>query len=568
MRERLNTEEFIKRAKLVHGNKYIYDKSVYSICSEKVIITCPKHGDFLQAPLKHVNHAQGCKACYKESPSDKLSNIKEFTEKATEIHEDKYDYSQSVYINGKTKMKIICPKHGDFLQQPNLHLTGRGCTKCGRDIVKGKLSLTKKLFIEKAKESHGSYYDYSKVIYTGTNDKVEIICKKHGSFFQTPNIHTQKEKPCGCPDCAFEKSSADRTLSNEEFIERAKEINGNKYDYSEADYKGWASKVKIFCNHHKKFFHQLASNHLNLGHGCPSCNVPGKKLQEKVINLVKSLKIKYFEDVNNVLKHTMKGKRYRQIDVWIPSHNLGIEVHGNYWHSEFKKDISVAKTHMLEKYDLSLSNDVTLIQVYEDEIIWNFKGVEKLIREKLGRPKKSINIKYCKMFHFKTMDLVSEENSLIREFISKNSNEIIGDISEGIYITKDLDIVGVLYFNESKVLSGYATSTEITGGFSKSLQMYIKSKPNISEILALSDNRFSNDKLLESNKFERFKKVKPSFYYTFSSATRRNCKFHISEKDNVKFKLNDPSLSFHENAILNGYARLWNAGCTLWKLKL
>lgn len=360
----------------------------------------------------------------------------------------------------------------------------------------------------------------------------------------------------------------DRILSNEEFVRRAKEINGDKYDYSEAEYKGWGSKVKIFCNHHKKFFYQIASNHMNLEHGCPSCNIPGKKLQEKIINLIKSLGIEYFEDVNDVLKHTMQGKRFRQIDIWIPSHKLGIEVHGNYWHSEFRKDISVSKTHMLEKYDLSLSNNITLIQVYEDEIIWNFEAVKKLILQKLGMSEETINAKECEMFHFKTKDLDTEENSLIRDFISKNSNELIGNISEGIYITKDVDIVGILYFNENKILSGYVTSIDIIEGFSKALKKYIKSKSNISEIIAVTDNRFSHDKLFKSNKFERFEKIKSSFYYTFSSAARRNCKFHISERDGVAFKLNDPKLNFHENAVLNGYARLWNAGSTLWKLKV
>ena len=100
---------------------------------------------------------------------------KEFIEKAREVHGDKYDYSKVRYANSKTKVCIICPKHGEFWQEANSHLQGSGCSKCC-----GNNSYATEEFIEKAREVHGDKYNYSKVEYKGMHTKVCIICPEHG----------------------------------------------------------------------------------------------------------------------------------------------------------------------------------------------------------------------------------------------------------------------------------------------------------------------------------------------------------------------------------------------------
>ena len=100
---------FIEKARKVHGNKYDYSKVEYHNNHEKVCIICPEHGEFWQTPK---NHLKGCN-CPKCSNVYKMSN-EEWIEKAREIHGDKYDYSKTHYISNKLKVKIICPKHGEF----------------------------------------------------------------------------------------------------------------------------------------------------------------------------------------------------------------------------------------------------------------------------------------------------------------------------------------------------------------------------------------------------------------------------------------------------------------------
>ena len=108
-------------------------------------------------------------------------------------------------------------------------------------------------FIEKAKAVHGDKYDYSKVEYVKAKEKVCIICQEHGEFWQTPNNHLRGE---GCPFCYGSKK-----LTTEEFISKAKQIHGNKYDYSNVNYVNKYTKVCIICPEHGEFW-QKPSNHL------------------------------------------------------------------------------------------------------------------------------------------------------------------------------------------------------------------------------------------------------------------------------------------------------------------
>ena len=121
-----------------------------------------------------------------------------FIEKAKKVHGDKYDYSKVEYINSKTKVCIICPKHGEFWQTPANHLLGRGCKVC----VGNSYSYSTKEWIEKAKEVHNDEYDYSKVVYVNSKTKVCIVCPKHGEFMMLPSNHLFGQK---CPSCKESK---------------------------------------------------------------------------------------------------------------------------------------------------------------------------------------------------------------------------------------------------------------------------------------------------------------------------------------------------------------------------
>lgn len=129
----------------------------------------------------------------------------EFIDKANIKHNNYYDYSLVKYINATTKVKIICPKHGEYKQQPNNHLFGQRCIKCMSDNVSKARKSNTEDFIIKSKEIHGDLYDYSLVNYKTGNDKVIIICKKHGEYLQTPFAHSSPSMKQGCPFCRISK---------------------------------------------------------------------------------------------------------------------------------------------------------------------------------------------------------------------------------------------------------------------------------------------------------------------------------------------------------------------------
>lgn len=140
MPKRITTEEFIKKAKEVHGNKYDYSKVKYTNSQTKLCIICPIHGEFWQLPYSHMK-GFGCKKCCCEKMSHKLSlNTQEFIEKAKEIHGNKYDYSKVEYVNTRQKVIIICFKHGDFKQEPRAHLQGQGCPKCNQSHLEEEIN--------------------------------------------------------------------------------------------------------------------------------------------------------------------------------------------------------------------------------------------------------------------------------------------------------------------------------------------------------------------------------------------------------------------------------------------
>ena len=156
-------------------------------------------------------------------------------------------------------------------------------------------------FIEKAQKRHGNKYDYSKVEYHGSKEKVCIICPKHGEFWQYPQDHVRGNN---CPLCANENRGSKQRLTKDEFIKKAQEIHGNKYDYSKVNYKNINTKITIICPIHGEF-EQIGMNHI-LGQGCPKCVGKGLNRDEIIEKFVSVHGNKY--DYSKVVYNGMHNK--------------------------------------------------------------------------------------------------------------------------------------------------------------------------------------------------------------------------------------------------------------------
>jgi len=287
------------------------------------------------------------------------SSREEFIKKAMKKHDIKYNYDNVNYINSRTKVKIICYIHGEFEIQANNHLNGQGCRKCA-----GKSVTNTDEFILKAEKIYAGKYKYNNVIYLNSNSKINIICSKHGEFTQRASSHLNGN---GCPKC-----HSNSLCDNDKFIEKAKLKHNNIYDYSLTEYKGSLQKIEIICKKHGQFL-QLAQGHL-CGNGCPRCK------RSKGENLIEIFLIE--NNINYKQQYTFSDLKYKkmlQYDFGIID-NFGnlkslIEYNGeqHYKYNEFmfktQEDFKISQAKFQMKFDYCKKNNIPLFIIKYNENI-------------------------------------------------------------------------------------------------------------------------------------------------------------------------------------------------------
>ncbi len=285
--------------------------------------------------------------------------FKEFEEKANIEHNNIYSYPGKVYTNNRTKIPIKCEKHGIFEQTPNSHLNGNGCPKCYMERVGSTMKLGLNNFIDRSNRIHNQYYNYDEVIYINNATNVIIKCNLHGKFQQTPSTHLSGG---GCPECNKEKLRLKFSSNIDKFIQKAKEIHGDVYNYDDFVYVNTHKKGIINCIKHGKFL-QTASKHLS-GQGCPIC----KSSKGEV--LIRSILVK--NKINFEMQYVIPGavQRFRY-DFYLPDYNLFIEFHGVQHFKSidfFGGTEGLKETKRRDSMKLSLSNLANIPIIYLDYI--------------------------------------------------------------------------------------------------------------------------------------------------------------------------------------------------------
>lgn len=312
---KVTKEEFIRRSNLIHNFKYDYSKSNFTGTNNKVIIICPKHGEFEQRANAHFS-GQNCPKC-----NNTEQRLKSFIRKSIKKHNDKYDYSLiEDYNNLYDIVSIICPNHGIFKQVARNHINGFGCKRCGclMPRVRGKQRKNKITFnewIERLNINNKMGYDYSliKEIKSDRHHKLPIVCKNGHIFYMTIKDHL---KGNGCKFCS------QPCRDTESFIRLSNERHGNKYDYSKSVYRTQNDKLIIICTRHGEFL-QKPANHYHLGRGCRRCGESKGELEIRKWLESKNIEFKKehtFEDCVNL------GKL--RFDFYLPGYNTCIEFDG------------------------------------------------------------------------------------------------------------------------------------------------------------------------------------------------------------------------------------------------
>lgn len=286
----------------------------------------------------------------------KLTN-EEFIKSANLVHNFKYDYTNTKYINSRSKVLINCLEHGEFYQLANVHLSGSGCPECGKKL-QGPKKQTNEEFISRLKEARGDKYDYSLVEYKDFNEEIDIICPIHGNFKQLPYHHLNGTD---CPLC----SKSGTTYTTTQFIIRAKEVHGDLYDYSKVSYINSETNIIIICNKHGEFT-QLPHNHIN-GCGCQKCGLQYRKAQSKLFNKLKKdlTNIEFLEEVS------VDWLKPQVFDIYIPKYNIAIEYNGEQHYIpiiKFGGELGLEKTinRDIKKREKCIQNNCMLFEIRYD----------------------------------------------------------------------------------------------------------------------------------------------------------------------------------------------------------
>lgn len=566
----LTLQQFIDRANVIHSFKYCYSLTNYINKKHKVIIICPKHGEFTRIASEHLR-GRGCPKCgtslsdseiqellikrntyyindnsvfckihgkmlfsvnefYKQKGCPKCAKNKasfnDFINKANCIHGGIYEYSD--YKNLLEPVEILCRKHGPFTITPSSHLRGKRCEQCDIDDILAKLHII-----------HSNRYTYtlkSKL----KSSIISIICPRHGEFQQTLQNHMTGAK---CRKCAYDDLSLNTRKTKEQFVNDAEMIHGKLYGYANAEYVNTDTPVSVICPKHGAFNIKPA-DHLNYC-GCPQCSTSSRQLE--IYNYIKN-------KTNNQLSlNDRTAIKPYEIDIYCDQLKLGIEYHGLYYHSYNRKEDTIERNKHKLKADLADLHQITILQFWESE--WKNKTeiVKSIINNKLGLSNKS---------YARNLKIV--DNIRCTEFMNNNHLQGHKNYYYSVGLFNDDELLSCMTFSKHKQyqweIARFATKLgeSVIGGASRLFTHFIR-KHAPHTVLTFADRRYSVGNTYEKLGFIRVCTTRPNYFYIKGSKLYSRIKF---QKHKLKQLLPDfdEALSESDNMFNNGYRRLWDAG--------
>lgn len=478
---------------------------------------------------------------------------------------------------------------------------------------------TRDEIIERFRLKHGETYDYSNVVYTKLVDKVEIICKKHGSFYQTPHAHLKGQ---GCPKCAIESRSVKKSYTTDSFVEKANRVHLGKYDYSKVEYVDSMTKVCIICPEHGEFwqrpdmhlsgrgckqcthnrlkdtetfikdaktvhgdkydyskvnytnsnsdvtvicpihgeFTQKATKHL-MGHGCPKCGIQMSNNENEIYEYICSI---YDGEIIQHDRNVLDGL---ELDIYIPSLKVAIEYNGLYWHSELYKD----KKYHLDKTNKCLENGIRLIHIFEDE--WDNK--KDICKSRLSN---ILNVTPTRIYARKCM-VCQISNSDANHFLEKNhiQGRSTNQLSYGLLYNGEL--VSVMTFCKLRKNLGNSNTenkyellrfcnklnTTVIGGAGKLLKAF-ESDNNVSEIVSYADRRWSIGGLYEQLGFTHSHNSQVNYFYIIDGLRKNRFGYR---KDLLISKYGCEKTDTEHNFCYNkGWYRIYDCGTMVFKKEM
>lgn len=321
---------FIEKFRAQWGDRYTFDKLNYISFREPGVITCKEHGDFELSEIRYAFDKTPCPTCYEiEKKRERNEN---YLARLNERFGNQYTWLTTDFGNYFTDyVEFVCPKHGVVKQTLSTLLNAEDEDNLACPICKRERNARKNMYeldeaIEKARSLDCcQYYDFSLINeWLGVKEKHKFRCVKHNVVFEQ-TFDSLFQGHNGCPGCKADTIRENCAYTNNEFIEKAKKVHGNKFDYSLVDYINSTTKVNVICPKHG-VFKTTPTNHLN-GCGCPKCR---ESLLETVVRVfLEENHIEYIKEKSvRDLTGKMKGGNPQRVDFFLPKYNICIECQG------------------------------------------------------------------------------------------------------------------------------------------------------------------------------------------------------------------------------------------------
>lgn len=517
----------------------------------------------------------------------KRRTTEEFINLAKDKHGDKYDYSLVQYKNKETKVEIICPIHGVFHQQPNLHLMGSGCPKCSY-IYRGNLfkkSLDK--FILESNKVHNNFYSYDKFEYIDSHVKSIINCPIHGDFEQKPNDHLNGK---GCPKCNMSHLEREvyyflsKNGINFEIQKKFDWLDKMSLDFYLIDYNiaiecqgkqhfglgGWFEDYDF----NKQNGRDLLKNRL--------CDENGIKLVYYTNILVQFNEIynenNTFNSLNKILLDVLGIKYNNWIDEvyefyndLLLQHKIDNKIEIFCLDLEKNSETFVENNFEIKRLKESRKKYNISIHIFEDEWLYRRKIVESRIKNALGLSESKIYARKCEVREVTSQDskVFLDENHIQGNTFAKYNfglyydNELVslmtfGSLRKNLGSVKQENVYELLRFCNK-------LNTNVIGGASKLFNHFIN-KYNSIKIISYCDLRWSNGKLYETLGFKLKHISRPNYFYVDLINKIRENRFKYRKDVLIKEGF-DSNKSEHEIMLERHMYRIYDCGCNVYEFE-
>lgn len=535
-------EDWKERAAVKHGGKYLYPSPVRE--GNKIRILCPEHGEFSQLPAKHM-HGQGCSKCAGRG-ADRVAQMK--------AQYPEWDWSGVVFGNTKDKLILTCQTHGVFETTLNRLSNKREglspCPSCARDSGGAARRIASAEWNNRVKSLFEGRVTLDES--TSHDDKSRFECNLHGEFFaklsDVVNGH-------GCPACGQEKRQSwmgdNLVVSADEFLQRALELNGDRYEYDLSTFTRTNKQIRIICKEHGEFW-QIARNHLTLQAQCPRCSNSVSKGEDEIAD--------YLSGLGYEVKRRQRVLDGKELDIVVPELNLAIEYCGVYWHGENYKE----PDYHAMKLSLARAKGFRLITVFEDEWVEQKDKVKWKLINLLGGDDK---------IYARNTEIAAVDWPDAKAFLTIYHLQGAGKPTAKCYALKHLgEIVALITWGEDRFSnSGYLEmyrfcmrgGVRVVGGLSKLIK---NSDTGGRNLVTYADLRWGDGEGYGKVGFTKVGETKPGYFWC-KGISRFNRQGFQKHKLQEKLKVFDPSLSESDNCRNNGYWKTYDCGHAKWELR-